>query len=311
MKFPSRHLLSAALAVLICFFARASAAPQSADWQKETAAWREQHAAELQKPDGWLALAGLEWLDPGDNSFGSASDNKIHMPAGAPAHLGVLHVAGDEVTLNPPAAGFPQGFLIDGKPAQSRPLHVDPDHDKNDPRMTVGALNFYVIKRGERFALRIKDAKSAALTGFHGLKWYPPNAKYRVTARWIPYSPQKTLTIATLIGTSYPAQIPGSAEFTLDGKIYRLDPILEDPAVAKLFFVLRDTTSASTTYGACRFLYTAFPVPGLDKAGDLVLDFNRLENPPCAYTPYATCPLPPKQNRLPIPLPVGERRYHE
>jgi len=311
MKFPSRHLLSAALAALFCFGASISAAPQSANWQKESAAWREQHAAELQKPDGWLALAGLEWLESGDNSFGSAADNKIHMPARAPAHLGVLRLEGDKVALNPPAGGFPQEFLVDGKPAQPQPLHVDPDHDKNDPRMTIGALNFYVIKRGERFALRIKDAKSAALTGFHGLKWYPPNAKYRVNARWIPYSPQKTLTIATLIGTSYPAQIPGSAEFTLDGKIYRLDPILEDPAVAKLFFVLRDTTSASTTYGACRFLYTAFPVHGLDNPGDLVLDFNRLENPPCAYTPYATCPLPPKQNRLPIPLPVGERRYHE
>ena len=311
MKFPSRPFLSAALAALLCFFARTSAAAQSADWQKEIAAWREQHAAELQKPDGWLALAGLEWLDPGDNSFGYAPDNKIHMPAGAPAHLGVLHIDGEEVTLRPPVASFPRGFLVDGKPAQPQTLHVDPDHDKNDPRMTIGALNFYVIKRGERFALRIKDAKSAALTGFHGLKWYPPNAKYRVTARWIPYSPQKTLTIATLIGTSYTAQIPGSAEFALDGKAYRIDPILEDPAVAKLFFVLRDTTSASTTYGACRFLYTAFPAHGLDNPGDLVLDFNRLENPPCAYTPYATCPLPPKQNRLPIPLPVGERRYHD
>jgi len=311
MKFPSRPFLSAALAALFYFFVGTSAAPQSANWQKETAAWREQHAAELQKPDGWLALAGLEWLESGDSSFGSAADNKIHMPAGAPAHLGVLHVAGDEVTLHPPAAGFPQGFLIDGNPAQPQTLHVDPDHDKNDPRMTIGALNFYVIKRGERFALRIKNAKSAALTSFHGLKWYPPNPKYRVTARWTPYSPQKTLTIATLIGTSYPAQIPGSAEFTLDGKTYRLDPILEDPAVAKLFFVLRDTTSASTTYGACRFLYTVFPDHGLDKPGDLALDFNHLENPPCAYTPYATCPLPPKQNRLPIPLPVGEQRYHD
>ncbi len=311
MKFPSRPFLSAALAALFYFFVGTSAAPQSANWQKETAAWREQHAAELQKPDGWLALAGLEWLESGDSSFGSAADNKIHMPAGAPAHLGVLHVAGDEVTLHPPAAGFPQGFLIDGNPAQPQTLHVDPDHDKNDPRMTIGALNFYVIKRGERFALRIKNAKSAALTSFHGLKWYPPNPKYRVTARWTPYSPQKTLTIATLIGTSYPAQIPGSAEFTLDGKTYRLDPILEDLAVAKLFFVLRDTTSASTTYAACRFLYTGFPNHGLDHPGDLLLDFNRLENPPCAYTPYATCPLPPKQNRLPIPLPVGERRYHE
>jgi uncharacterized protein len=285
--------------------------PQDATWLREISSWREQHAAELQKPDGWLSLAGLEWLEPGDNSFGSAADNKIHMPASAPARLGALHLEGDVVTLNPPAGGFPQNFLIDGNPARPQTLHVDPDHDKNDPRMTIGTLNFYVIKRGERFALRIKDAKSAALTGFHGLKWYPPSAHYRVKARWIPYTPQKTFTIATLIGTSYPAQIPGSAEFTLDAKTYRLDPILEDPAVEKLFFVLRDTTSATKTYGACRFLYTVFPDHGLDNLGELVLDFNRLENPPCAYTPFATCPLPPKQNRLPIPLPVGEQRYHE
>jgi uncharacterized protein len=288
-----------------------AALARDADWQRGITSWREQHAAELQKPDGWLALAGLEWLEPGDNSVGSAKDNKIHLPSSGPAHMCALRLDGETITLNPQAGGFPAGFLIDGKPVQPQKLHTDPDHDKNNPRLTVGTLNMYVIRRGERFALRIKDAKSSALTGFHGLKWYAPNQAYRVTAHWIPYSPQKTFTIATLIDTSYPAQVPGSAEFTLNGKTYRLDPILEDPEVAKLFFVLRDTTSATTTYGACRFLYTGFPDHGLDKPGDLVLDFNRLENPPCAYTPYATCPLPPPQNRLPIPLPVGEQRYHE
>jgi uncharacterized protein (DUF1684 family) len=289
------------------------AAPLTVDggWQTEITKWRAQHAAELQKPDGWLALAGLEWLEPGDNPFGSAKDNKIHLPPSGPAHMGVLHLDGDTISLNAPAGGFPAGFLVDGKPVQAQTLHTDPDHDKNNPHLIIGTLNMYVIHRGERFALRIKDAKSAAMTSFHGLKWYPPNQAYRVTAHWTPYSPQKTFTIATLIGTSYPAQIPGGAEFTLHGKTYQVDPILEDPAGAKLFFVLRDTTSATKTYGACRFLYTGFPDQGLDKPGQLVLDFNRLENPPCAYTPYATCPLPPKQNRLPIPLPVGEQRYHE
>ena len=290
------------------------AVPRSArdvSWEREIVSWREQHAVELRKPDGWLALVGLEWLEPGDNSFGSAKDNKLHLPASAPGHLGVLHLQDDSITLNAPAEGFPAGFLIEGKPVQAQTLHTDADHDKNNPRLTIGTLNMYVIHRGERFALRIKDAKSVALTGFHGLKWYAPNQGYRVTARWIPYAPQKTFTIATLIGTSYPAQMPGSAEFTLHGETYRLDPILEDPEVAKLFFVLRDKTSTTTTYGACRFLYTGFPDKGLDKPGELVLDFNKLENPPCAYTRYATCPLPPPQNRLPIALPVGERRYHE
>jgi uncharacterized protein (DUF1684 family) len=295
----------------LAMLAASAAYAQDAGWQQEITTWRAQHAVELQKPDGWLALAGLAWLEPGDNSFGAAKDNKIRLPSGGPAHMGVLHLDGETISLNPPVGGFPAGFLIDGKPVQAQMLHTDPDHDKNNPRLAIGTLNMYVIHRGDRFALRIKDAKSAALTGFHGLKWYAPNQGYRVTARWIPYAPQKTFTIATLIGTSYPAQVPGSAEFTLHGKTYRLDPILEDPDVAKLFFVLRDTTSATTTYGACRFLYTGFPDHGLDKPGELLLDFNRLENPPCAYTPYATCPLPPPQNRLPIPLPVGELRYHE
>ena len=314
MKMPNNKNRRIQSAILFIFLSGVFASPaftQDPNWQREIDDWREQHAIELQKPDGWLALAALAWLDPGDNSFGSAADNKIRMPASAPAHLGVLHLDADKVTLNPPPGGFPPGFLIDAKPVQAQTLRVDSDHDKNDPRMTIGALNFYVIKRGDRFALRIKDAKSAALAGFHGLKWYPPDAHYRVSAHWIPYTPPRTFTIATLIGTSYPAQIPGSVEFTLGAKTYRLDPILEEPAVEKLFFVLRDTTSATKTYGACRFLYTAFPDHGLDLPGDLVLDFNRLENPPCAYTPFTTCPLPPKQNRLPIPLPVGEQRYHE
>ena len=299
---------------VLAFLCVALAAPspaQDAAWQRDLAAWRAQHAADLQKPDGWLSLVGLEWLDPGDNSFGSAAGNKIHLPAGGPENLGVLHLEGATVTLNPPPGGFPQDLLIDGKPAKSQELHTDPDSDKHNPRMTIGTLNVYVVHRGERFALRIKDAKSPALVGFHGLKWYAPDPAYRVTARWIPYTPPKSVTLVTLIGTSYAQPVPGATEFKLAAKTYQLEPVLEDPAVEKLFFIMRDTTSTSTTYGACRFLYTGFPTNGLDKAGELVLDFNHLENPPCAYTPYATCPLPPPGNRLAIPLPVGERRYHD
>lgn len=293
-----------------CIFA-SPVFPQDRSWRSELAAWRAQHAVELQKPDGWLALAGLEWLDAGDNTFGSAPDNKIHLPSGGPAHMGILHLSGTTVTLAPPPGGFPQGFLVDGKPVQPGELHTDPDRDKNNPRMTIGGLNVYVVHRGQRFALRIKDAKSPTLVGFRGLKWYEPDPGYRVTAHWLPYVPPKSATLTTLIGTSYTQPVPGAAQFMLSGKKYQLEPVREDPVVAKLFFILRDTTSSTTTYGACRFLYTGFPTNGLDKAGELVLDFNRLENPPCAYTAYATCPLPPPQNRLKIPLPVGELRYHE
>jgi uncharacterized protein (DUF1684 family) len=190
-------------------------------------------------------------------------------------------------------------------------LRTDPDTDTNAPHLTIGTLNMYVIRRGDRFALRVKDSKSQALLGFHGLKWYAPDPAYRVTAKWIPYNPPKTVALDTLAGTHYSQPVPGAAEFKLAGGTYRLEPVLEDAAPTKLFFILRDTTSSSTTYGACRFLYTALPRDGVAKAGELVLDFNHLENPPCAYTPFATCPLPPPGNRLHIALPVGEQRYHD
>ncbi len=299
------------VAALLCALLAASAFSQDDAWQRELAIWRTQHAADLQKPDGWLSLAGLEWLRQGDNSFGSAPDNKIHLPARNPAHLGILRLESDTVTLLPPTGGFPKDLLVDGAPAASQMLRAVANQDKLSPRLTIGTLNMYVIRREARFALRIKDSESPALVGFHGLNWYEPNPDYRVTAKWLPYNPPKTVTLATLVGTTYDQPVPGAAEFTLFGETYRLEPVLEDPDVAKLFFIVRDTTSTTTTYAACRFLYTGFPTNSLDKPGQLVLDFNHLENPPCAYTPFSTCPLPPPQNRLRTALPVGEKRYHD
>jgi uncharacterized protein (DUF1684 family) len=300
---------------LLLLFAAISLAPvvraQDSAWQKSVDEFHEKHTANLQKPDGWLSLVGLEWLQPGDTSVGSAPDNKVKLPSAHPAHLAVFHLENNVVTLLPPKDGFPAGLVVGGKAAAQQVLRTDPDSDKNNPHLIVGTLNLYAIRREGRFALRIKDSESPSLKQFHALKWYSPDEAYRVTAKWIPYTPPKSVTLLTLVGTSYPQPVPGAAEFVLQGKTYKLEPVLEDPADTKLFFILRDTTSATTTYGACRFLYTALPSNGLDKPGELVLDFNRLENPPCAYTPYATCPLPPQGNRLPIALPVGEKRYHD
>lgn len=310
MRFRNRSARPIFLSLLLALFLSLYARSQESSWQKENSEWRTQHTADLLKPDGWLSLIGLEWLEPGDNSVGAAGNNKIHLTSG-PAHLAVLHLEGEIVTLNPPEGGFPSDFLIAGNQAKPQSLRAEPNNDKVSPHLTIGTLNMYVIRREKRFALRIKDSRSPGIVGFRKLNWYAPDPGYRVKAKWTPYSPQKTITLATLVGTSYNQPVPGVAEFTLSGKVYRLEPVLEDPAVAKLFFILRDTTSRSTTYGACRFLYTGFPTNGLDQPGELVLDFNRLENPPCAYTPYSTCPLPPAGNRLPIALPVGEQRYHK
>jgi uncharacterized protein len=308
MRVPFRR--SSFAAILASIMLAGFLLAQDGNFQKDLAAWRTQHTTDLLKPDGWLSLVGLEWLQPGDNTVGAAPNNKIRLAKG-PAHLAILHLEGNTVTLNPPSGGFPQGFLVAGAPANAQSLRAEPNNDKVAPRMTIGTLNMYVIRREARFALRIKDSQSPSITGFHGLKWYPPDEAYRVTAKWIPYSPFKIITLATLVGTNYDQPVPGAAEFVISGKTWRLEPVLEDPAVAKLFFILRDITSTTTTYQACRFLYTGFPTNGLDKPGELVLDFNRMENPPCAYTPFSTCPLPPPGNRLPIALPVGEQRYQE
>jgi uncharacterized protein (DUF1684 family) len=295
---------------ILCASFSATILSQDADWQQELAVWRKSHVSDLLKPAGWLSLTGLEWLQPGDNSFGGAADNKIRLTS-ATAHIGILRLEGNNVQLLPPQGGFPPDFNLAGATAKAQPIPVDADNDKNAPHLTIGTLNMYVIRRADKYALRVKDSKSPTLVGFHGLNWYEPDASYRVKAKWIPYTPPKSVMLATLAGTTYSQPVPGAAEFVLGGKTYRLEPVLEDPAAPQLFFILRDTTSASTTYKACRFLYTVLPTHGLDKPGELWLDFNRLENPPCAYTPFATCPLPPPQNRLPIPLPVGEKRYHE
>src|SRR3981189_421585 len=158
----------------LCSFA------QDATWQKDTAAWRAAHKADLLKPDGWLSLTGLEWLQPGDNSLGSAADNKIHPAAASPAHLAVLHLDGETVSLNPPPDGFPPDFLVAGSPAKAQPLRAEANNDKVSPHLTIGTLNMYVIRREARFALRIKDSRSPSIVGFHGLKMYPPDAASRV-----------------------------------------------------------------------------------------------------------------------------------
>jgi uncharacterized protein len=278
-----------------------------ANWRRDLLAWRELQAKKLQAPDGWLSLAGLAWLNEGDNTFGSAPDNRIRIQADVAPHLGVLRLGNNTVSLAPPTGGFPQGLLLDGHTPRAQLLASE-----DTPSMlTAGTLSMFVIHRGDRYALRLRDYHSSARLHFHGLKWYAPNEKYRIAARWTPYAPAKMVKIPTILGTTIEMPVPGAVEFVLEGQTLRLEPVLESPKDTKLFFILRDITSRTTTYGAGRFLYTTFPDQGLNKPGRIWLDFNRLENPPCAYTAYATCPLPPPQNRLPVALPAGEERYHD
>ena len=282
----------------------------AAQWQQELGGWRGEREKEVSGPGGWLSLAGLEWLKTGFNTVGSSAESQIRLPAAGPAHLGILTVSGkgrDEVVqLLAPAGGFAADVTLDGKPAREGSLIVD---GANPSTIAWHGISLVVLKRGDRFVARIKDANSPALVGFKGLNWYAPNPNYRLTARWVPFKPRQVEEIPTVIGTTLKLPAPGLAVFLLGDEVLHLEPVIEDPAGKTLFFILRDETSKTNTYGGGRFLHTGLPDHGLDQPGSLVLDFNQLENPPCAYTIYATCPLPPEVNRLGIALEAGEQRY--
>jgi len=284
----------------------AAAATIDTHWKDELLHWREHRAQQLSATDGWLTLVGLEWLQPGSNAFGTAADNRIRLNAQVADHLGVLELNGKEVYLTAPPQGFPSSLLVNDAPAHAGTIDTD---GPNPTVLKAGTLTLLVIHRGDRFALRIKDAQAPTRIHFQGLHWYAPDPRYRIEAKWIPFTPAHEESIPTIIGTTLKLPVPGVAEFTIAGQTVQLEPVIEEPGDKQLFFILRDTTSKTTTYGAARFLYTGFPDHGLDKPGHLVLDFNRLQNPPCAYTPYATCPLPPPQNKLAVALPAGEQRY--
>jgi uncharacterized protein (DUF1684 family) len=322
--------LSTAFQALIAPVAHAQAATvQSAaanslemqSWQQNLGAWRKQREIQVSARDGWLTLAGLEWLKTGVNTIGSAADNTIHLPESAPAHLALLTVMGGGhsdhassaktsdaaiVQLLSPAGGFPPDFTVDGKPAREGQLQME---GTNASTMAWRGLSLAILKRGDRFVLRIKDADSPLRTAFHGLNWYQPDPAYRVTAHWVPFIPPIVEEIPTVLGTTLKVPAPGLAMFMLNNQIMRLEPVIEDPSGKSLFFILRDETSKTTTFGGGRFLHTGLPDHGLSEPGTLVLDFNQLENPPCAYTNYATCPLPPRQNQLETEIPAGEKRY--
>ena len=286
--------------------AQATITSAESEWRQDLDKWRERRAQEIDAPDGWLTLIALDWLKPGANSLGAAADNQIRIHGQAPDHIGLFTVAGKTVQLLASQGGFPPELTIDGQPAREGPLAVD---GARPSLIAWHGLSMVVLDRGGRYALRIKDSASPTRKGFHGLNWYPPDPQFSVEATWTPFTPPHIEKIPTVIGTTLELPAPGIAGFTLNGQRFTLEPVLESPGDQMLFFILRDTTSTQSTYQASRFLHAPLPDHGLDKPGRLILDFNRLENPPCAYTPYATCPLPPERNRLPVAIAAGEKRY--
>jgi uncharacterized protein (DUF1684 family) len=260
--------------------------------------WRAQREARLKSDGGWLQVVGLFWLKPGATSFGTDPGNGIVLPAGsAPPRAGVFDLQGGKTTVRlEPGVDA----TVDGKPITVRELRPDvpgpADVVKLGPRLTL-----HVIERGGRYGIRLKDTQSALLKEFTGLRWFPVREEYRIDARFVPYDPPKKIPVPNILGQVEELPSPGYVAFTVGGREVRLDPVLEEPGAEELFFIFRDQTAGKETYPAGRFLYTPMPRDGV-----VALDFNKAYSPPCAFTPYATCPLPPKQNRLPVRIDAGE-----
>lgn len=272
---------------------------QKQNYVAEINEWHQQREARLKKPTGWLSLAGLFWLEEGENSFGADKSNNLVFPEKAPAFCGsfFLREGKVKVVLNPDA-----GITIDGKVQREVTLRSDVDGNPN--LLQFGSLSWYVIKRGDRFLIRLKDAENPAIAEFKGIERFPVDKKWRIKARLEPYDPPKKLQIGNVLGQVSESDCPGALVFDIDGKEYRLDPEGK-PGDKSYFLIFTDETSGRETYGAGRFL--SIEAPGAD--GITYIDFNKAYNPPCVFSPFATCPLPPKQNHVPLAITAGEKTY--
>ncbi len=251
-------------------------------YQTEIAQWRHQREEGLKGDGGWLTVAGLFWLHEGVNPFGTDPGNEIVLPDGG-AKAGVFELHDGKVTVK-----------MGGATRELWPDSLDV--------AKAGRLSLFVIKRSDKFGIRLKDPESQYRREFKGIETYPANEEYKVTAKWVA-EPQK-IPILNILGQTESMDSPGYAAFRMHGGEYRLRPVLETADAKELFYIFRDQTSAKETYGAGRFLYSAMP-----EGGQVVLDFNKAYNPPCAFTPYATCPLPPPENRLAVRIEAGEKKY--
>ncbi len=275
------------MSILILLILAAQASPNAEPRQtEETLHWRQDREKELKADRGWLAVSGLPWLKEGETTVGSGEGNVIQLADG-PKVWGTIARTGTRIVLQP--VGGP-----------SREITT------SDPPFQIGRAWIQLIERSGLVGLRIWDPKNARKLAFPGLEWYDVKPDHRVRARLVPAPAPSTVKIANVLGQANDFISPGLVEFELEGKRVQLTPVFETEAKDELFYIFKDGTSAKGTYGAGRFVYSALP----DKDGMMILDFNRAYSPPCAFTDFATCPLPPPQNRLAVSIEAGEKDPH-
>ncbi len=284
------------LAILLVFSVYSNA---QTDYLSEIEKWRAEYETKLKSENGWLTVAGLFWLKEGANTIGAGSVFDVELTDNfKPGRFGTIDFQNGRAALKvePGVEAFSEG-------RQVTEIELVSDAQGKPTVIQTGSQTFYLIKREDRFGIRLKDKNSKERTEFTGLKWFPVDEKYKVKAEFEAFDAPKEVLIPNVLGGNFKMKSPGVLRFKLNGKKYALEPVLEEGS-DELFIIFRDATSKSETYGAGRFLYAK-------KADDgkVILDFNKSENPPCAYTAFATCPLPPPQNRLEAEIKAGEKRY--
>ena len=283
---------------------KAAAAAAHAAWVKDVHDYRAGRLQRLQKPDGWLSLVGMHWLEPGTTRVGSDADNGTRLAVGPP-HLGLLNLGRDGGLRFTPEAQA--GVTIDGKPAGA-PVALVTDMDAGDAGPTVvgfnkGDASFIVIERGGRHALRVRDALAPTRSGFPGIEHFDLDPAFKVQARFTPHPPGHKIEIVNVLGMVEAMDNPGRVSFEHGGKTHTLEAV--DEGDHSLFLIFADRTSGHESYPAARYLYAEFPAAG---STSTTVDFNKTYNPPCAYTAFATCPLPPASNRLDLAIRAGEKK---
>jgi uncharacterized protein (DUF1684 family) len=276
-----------------------SADAQGPAYRPEIEGWRAKREAALKADGGWLSVAGLFWLKDGPNRFGSGADNEIVLPASAPKLAGVFEPQGADVRVR-----FEPGVAATVKGQATPQALLHSDASGTPEVVAIGPLSMFVIERGGRLAIRLKDQNAESRRTFTGLHWFPIDERYRVIGRFVAHPELRPVSVPNILGQVEKMPSPGYVVFDLDGKEQRLEGVFESPGATQLFFIFKDATSGKETYPAGRFLYSDLP-----KEGKVVLDFNKAYNPPCAFTAFATCPLPPKQNWLGARVTAGELRY--
>ncbi len=288
--------------VAVAAMALVTASPQQVAVEKGVEAWRKDRLQRLQSPTGWLTLSGLHWLREGSQRAGSGPGMDITMATGLPAEVGTFTLAKDGAVTFAPARDV--RAELDGGGVITAVTALPADVTGKPATVKIGTFSFFIIKRGEKTGIRVRDTQARARREFAGIPHYPVEARWVVEGRWEPAAAARTLPVPNVLGMSEAMEAPGDVVFTVDGVEHRLTPVLEEPGATELFFIFADETNRQDTYGAGRFFYAPLP-----KNGRVTLDFNRAYNPPCAFTPYATCPIPPAQNRLKLKVTAGEKRY--